>query len=304
MPTCKALVFDIQRFAIHDGSGLRTTVFFKGCPLRCKWCQNPEGMEWGVRPVWLEKECIHCRHCLQAARPGQLQFTTRPLFLQPWSDGSNLIDACPAGTIVSNANWWSVEDLAAEVQKDAVFFRDQGGLTLSGGEPFFQPEAVQALLKAAKARGLHTAIETSFYADWAVIEPVLEDLDEIFVDCKLFNEARHQAMTGVSNARILANLKALLESEHWQKVTIRTPLIPGCTDDAANIQEIAAFLSSIQPKVRYELLNYNILAPAKYPLSEKEWPLDPHLRPLSKEQLQMLGQTARDQGLEQVILPE
>lgn len=297
-------VFDIQRFAIHDGDGIRTTIFLKGCPLACKWCQNPEGMDVGQKPVWSQKECIGCRSCVHAAKEGEVTWdesARRPRFHASKDDFADIMDACPANAIRLLVHSYTPAQLVDKVKEDAIFYGTEGGVTFSGGEPLLQAAALKDALQAMKQAGFHTAIETSLMADWSNIEPLLEDLDQIHADLKIMSDDLHLQMTGVSNARILENLQRLLQSEHAYKVIIRTPLIPGITDTRENIRAIASFLAALRPQTPYELLAWNPLASAKYPLAEKEWVLEQGLRKQSHDEILALRQEALSCGLKQVI---
>lgn len=298
MPTSKGLVFDIKRFAVHDGDGLRTTVFLKGCPLRCQWCQNPEGLDACRHPVFLASKCIGCQRC--AACPGVEHDGKRPRFLKTGVDEA--VDVCPSSAIVYDSNWYDVDALMAQIQKDAVFFRHGGGVTFSGGEPFFQAPFVLEMLKACRQAGIHTAIESSFYTSPEVVARALPLLDRIFCDLKLLDDEAHQKATGVSNAVIKKNIETLLRSEKRSQVVIRTPLIPGITGTVENVRAIARFISTIDPEVRYELLNYNPLAPSKYALYENlEYPLT-NAKPFSKAEMERLMQAAREGGVKHIIM--
>lgn len=295
-------VFDIERFAIHDGPGIRTTIFFKGCPLSCKWCQNPEGMSPRRRPVWMEKECIHCQSCARLAKaryPGQVIWKDdRPWFDLSCGNFDPFIEVCPAGAIQYDSKRMSVDEILDEARKDAVFYHQDGGITISGGEPFFQADELYVLLQAAKKQGFDTAVESSFNAPWEKIEPCLEYLDHIYADCKIYDNNTHKQYTGVDNALIKQNLEKLLSSGHKDKVIIRTPLIPGITATPENISAVAGFISNIDPDVKYELLNYNPLAPAKYSLVDKQYPLPANLKRLDEDEVSRLADAAREAGIE------
>ncbi len=295
-------VFDIERFGVHDGPGLRTVIFLKGCPLSCRWCQNPEGISARPSLVHSKKDCIGCGTCSAKEFSDVVVFDKEkriPVFksLPAEFDAKRLIIACPARAIRLNGRWMDENELLKEVLKDQVFYRDLGGVTFSGGEPLLQARNLLNVLKAMKEHLIQTAIESSFYADWAEIEPLLKYLDVIYADLKVFDEGLHQKMTGVSNQRIKENLSRLLQSEHASKVIVRTPLIPGITDSEENVGSIAVFLFSLNPDVRYEMLNYNPLCKAKYPISGREFLLPEDLKPLSSKQADRLYETAKRNGI-------
>lgn len=303
-PTSKALVFDLKRFAVHDGKGLRTTVFFKGCPLRCKWCQNPEGLEARQKPIFLKKQCIGCKTCLQRADQGQVSWKDDHPVLNDQSPGDfeTIIDACPARAIRYDSTAYTIEELLECIQQDQVFFREDGGVTFSGGEPFMQGQYLIEILKACKQAGINTAIESSFYADPNLVHQAVNLLDHIFCDVKLFDGQVHEQATGVNNTLILDNIAWMLaDPEIARRVIVRTPLIPGWSATKDNIAAIADWLVRINPDTHWELLNYNPLAPAKYEMTGRTWSLD-RARPLTKTELEELYQTARDHGITNLVM--
>lgn len=265
-----ARIFDIRRFSTHDGNGIRTTIFFKGCPLKCVWCQNPEGISPKEELIHFENKCINCGLCVQnCSNKSVIQKNNRIQVIQEkCTDEQNkvVIDICPTGALTMNSKVYTLDEIVEIAIKDKAFFKYDGGVTLSGGEPFFQKEFIIILLKKLKEIGINTAIETSLFAPSEYILEALPYLDAIFADLKIFNDEEHKAFTGVSNMLIKKNIKLILESEKKDNVIIRTPLIPKFTASKENISHISKYISSIYPEVKYELLNYNPLAKAKYNL--------------------------------------
>lgn len=302
MKTSKALVFDIKRFAVHDGYGLRTTVFFKGCPLRCKWCQNPEGLSIKKRPIYFEKSCIHCRRCEQYAHDNQITYNNRPYFNLDYSDFDNLIDVCPAGAIRYDSQEYSVEELIDKIKEDEIFFRNNGGVTFSGGEPFYQGEFLIEILKRCKEERIHTAIETTLYTSLDLIKQALPYLDLIYIDLKIFDEEKHKKYTNVSSKIIKQHIQYILESEYKDRVIMRTPLIPSMTAFDENIMLISRFLVQLYPDVKYELLNYNPLASSKYELVDLEYGVDKHYKMFNKEQMAHFYDIVYASGLKNLII--
>ena len=304
MKTFKATVFDIKRFAIHDGSGLRTTVFLKGCPLRCKWCQNPEGLSPKRRPIYFENSCIHCQRCVQASKQGQMEYKdNRPYFHLEYKEGfDNLIRACPANAIRYDSQEYDVDELFELIMSDRVFYRDDGGVTFSGGEPLMHAKFLLEILKRCKEAGIRTAIETTLYAHMEDILPLLPYLDLIYVDLKIFDDAWHKTCTGVSVQPIQAHIQYLLQSEHRDKVIIRTPLIPTMSATDENIHRIAKFLIEIDPDVHYELLNYNPLDSAKYDLVDLKYGVDLKYKMYTKEQMRHFYDVVYQTGLKNLIV--
>lgn len=298
MPTSKGLVFDIKRFAVHDGDGLRTTVFLKGCPLRCQWCQNPEGLRVNTMPVWFDSKCIHCASCAQCSH---IDFKEgRPHFMSDEVDEA--VDACPAGAIRYDSRWYDVPALMKEIRKDEVFFRHDGGVTFSGGEPFLQYGFLLEMLKECKKAGLHTAIESSFYTSLDNVKAVLPYLDRIYCDLKVFDDTKHQEFTSVSNEGIKENLAFLLSGEHASKVIVRTPLIPDRTATIDNVKAIAGYISTLFPDVRYELLNYNPLASSKYELyDDLEYRIG-NVKQFTKEEMEQFRAAAKQAGVKHIVM--
>ena len=301
----QALVFDIKRFAVHDGSGIRTTVFFKGCPLRCRWCHNPEGLDAQPRPMYLPNRCIHCGCCAKAAEENQLRFEEGTPVLNYDYPGSwdAVIQACPANAIVCDSKWYDRESLMKRIREDRVFFRDSGGVTFSGGEPLLHAAFLKEVMKACQSEGIHTAVETSLSVPQKSLAAVFPYCDEIFADIKLFESAEHREFTGVGNEQILANIRVLLSSEKKDAVTIRTPLIPGITANVNNIRRIADYIGRLCPGVKYELLNCNPLAGAKYAMSGKRFSLEGKLRRFSEEEMDEFCRAAAE-GNDIVLIRE
>lgn len=297
-------IFDIRRFSVHDGSGIRTTVFFKGCPLRCVWCQNPEGIEPDSKMYHFASRCIGCSACLEALPGAVRQEDSKFLIDQEKIRGyeSFYEELCPTGALRLNAKIYTSERLMAELLKDRVFFAHGGGVTLSGGEPFFQPEFMQEILEALTAAGIHTAVESSLYTDYETIEQAMPYIDQLFADCKIFSPERHRQATGVFPDKILANIEKLLQSPYRTKVTIRTPLIPGYTAEPQNIAAIARWLSAIDPEVSYELLNYNPLAAAKYIHESRRYPIKPDTKLYSRAKMEFFCSVARQAGARNVFV--
>lgn len=299
------LVFDIRRFSTHDGTGIRTNIFFKGCPLRCVWCQNPEGLEGKALPVYFEGKCIKCGTCLEKAKQGGVYLDEDKkirLRRNQEDDWDTIIDSCPTGAISMDARYYTVEQLVAEAERDRVFYRNDGGVTVSGGEPLMQGKFVVRLLAALQERGIHTAIETSLMAPTEVLEKCAEHLDLIYSDMKLIHAQEHRRFTKVDNDQIRRNLQWLLTSKHRDKVIIRTPLIPTMTATEHNLAAIAEFLSGLYADVRYELLNYNPLAEAKYHLVDMEYCFTENPKMYRREEMIRFGEIVRDHGIRNLIL--
>lgn len=297
-------VFDIKRFSTHDGLGIRTTVFLKGCPLRCRWCQNPEGLSVKPQVLYMENKCIHCFSCVHASKHQGIEIEQGHVKVhrQASEDWEMVIDACPTRALQMDSQTYTIKELVEEIKKDEAFFQREGGVTISGGEPFLQPEGLIALLQACKQEKIHTAIETSLYTDLKWVQKALPFLDQIYADCKLFDPVSHQRYTGVDNQKIQENIRYLLESDQKENLIIRTPLIPQMTATQQNIAQIASFISSIYKDVKYEILNYNPLAKSKYAYLDMEYCFkeNPKLYPASV--MEKFYDVARKNGVRHLVI--
>ena len=300
MKISKALVFDIKRFAIHDESGLRTTVFFKGCPLRCLWCQNPEGLNTQRQVIYFKNKCIHCRCCQQFKE--QINYQNDRPYFQNHQDFDQVIKTCPSGAIQYDSQEYTLDKLMNKIKEDEVFFQHGGGVTFSGGEPFMQGEFLIKILKRCQKEKIHTAIETSLYTDLENVQKALPYLDQIYCDCKLYDENLHKQYTGVSNEKVLKNIAYLLQSNKKEHVIVRTPLIPTMTASFENISSISRFLVSCYGDVHYEILNYNPLAQSKYAYLDMEYCFKENPKMYSSEKMQEFYDCAKQNGIKNLVI--
>lgn len=264
--TPHGLITNIQRFSIHDGPGIRTTVFFKGCNLRCFWCHNPEDIERHPEVQFFPERCIFCGACVercpQAAH--RIDGEGNHLFARQRCDGCGLcVETCYSHALVLVGTRVDVADVMEDILADAPFYASSGGgVTLSGGEPLLQLDFAMALLDACRGAGIHTAIETAANVAWERLAAVLPLVDLVMMDIKHLDTAKHRAATGVPNDRILAN--ALRLGAQPQPLIVRTPIIPGVNDSAAEVAAIAEFAARLPNLLYYELLPYHPMAKSKY----------------------------------------
>lgn len=292
-----ANVFDVKRFSVNDGEGIRTTLFIKGCPLRCAWCQNPEGIDPHIRVWYAKNVCAGCRACAAACGEDAIGWDEKGAKIDTGKCTlcGKCVSACPTGAIRFDARPMSVEEALAEIEKDAEFYGKDGGVTLSGGECMASPEFSLAVLKGCRERGIGSAIETSLYAPAETVDAFCETTDRIIADIKLADPARHRAAVGADNALILSNIRRLAKRK--ADLLVRTPLIPGYTDDEENVEGIAKFVSSLDADVPVELLNFNPMCREKYESLRIPYRFDPNQREIPLQKVQALKQILTGYGL-------
>jgi pyruvate formate lyase activating enzyme len=257
-------IFDLKRYAINDGPGIRTAVFMKGCPLDCWWCHNPEGRAMHPQLMVRSNRCRLCGDCVAACPQGAIRLEdkvyTDAVLCQ---DCGACAQACVQGARELVGRTVTVPELLREIERDVVFFdQSGGGVTLTGGEPLMQPRFTRELLRACQAHGIHTALDTSGYAPGKVVAEAVKYTALFLYDLKLMDDARHRKFTGVSNRLILSNLRRL--SAAGAQIIVRIPLIPGVNDDAQNLHLTQQFLASLPHAVGVEVLPYHDIAQAKY----------------------------------------
>ena len=283
------IVLNIQRYCSHDGPGIRTTVFLKGCTLRCKWCANPESIRPKPELTYDPKLCTgkKCGLCLKAPFPeGGFYFEegNDEAIKVNWDLATecdeSLTSLCPTGALDMYGKRMTVDEILDEVEKDASFYRSTGGgITVSGGECLLQPDFCAALLEGAHQRGINTAIETAGNVPWPYMEKVLAHVDTMLHDHKITISERHKKWTGAGNERVLANFKKAYETFPDIDFIARTPLIPGVNADEEHLRAVLEFIRPHKNVIDYELLPYHRFGLAKYEYLGKVYELDDYQTP-------------------------
>lgn len=287
----KGMVFDIQRFSIHDGPGIRTIVFLKGCPLRCVWCSNPESQSVGAELLVLADKCKGCRRCEEVCPLGAIRFQPGFRLDRDVCEGcGQCAEVCPTGALQVSGRVQKVDEIIQVLKRDEVYYRRSGGgVTLSGGEPLMHPAFAADLLRTCKEIGWHTAMETSGFSGWSAFEKVLPWLDLVLLDIKHVDDEKHVRYIGQSNRMILENARRL--GENGVPVVIRVPVVPGCNDTPEEIRRIASFARSIPGVRELHLLPYHRLGEMKYRYLDAEYPLTGQRPPVNQvmEALRIAG---------------
>ncbi len=328
------MVFDIKKYSINDGPGIRTTVFLSGCPLSCWWCHNPESQSMQPILLYRENRCLGCGACVDVCPEGAISirvenqdadytenteehgeilikksallreirvfrvpkvFTNR----EKCTKCHTCTASCYSGAREFSGREATVDEVMSQVVREIPFYdQSGGGVTFSGGEPLMQPGFLSALLKACRKQEIHTVVDTSGFANWNVFEQIRQDVDLFLYDLKLMDSVRHKEVTGVPNEPILENLRRLTALGH--KVLVRIPLIPGINDDEQNLVESGKFLAGLGQLKGVELMGYHDIAQAKYEALGREYALV-GLKPPAEAEMKNAAELLRDFGLKIVV---
>ena len=274
----KGCVFNIQHYSVHDGPGIRTIVFLKGCPLSCRWCSNPESQKLNPEVAYNPNKCIGWADCYRCGKvcPSQAvrQESSGKISLDraACTDCFACVDACPSKALHLFGAMMSVDEVMKAVERDSAFYsRSEGGLTVSGGEPLLQAAFTVALLKEAKRRRINTAMETCGAVEWERLQEACQHLNFLLYDIKSVDPQKHKEFTGADNALIMENLRKIRQTFPQLDVLVRTPLVPGFNDTEAEIAAIVGFVNELH--VGYELLPYHRMGQSKYQFLDREYPM-------------------------------
>jgi len=293
----KGIIFDIKKYAIHDGPGIRTTVFFKGCPLNCWWCHNPEGQNPKPELVYRKSRCIGCGECVEPCSQQAISLKTKLIAL----NRKNCIlcgkctQACPSEALSFAGKQTNVEEVMEEIEKDRTFYDESGGgVTFSGGEPFQQPSFLNELLTECKNRDIHTTVNTCGHTKYETINKMQDKIDLFLYDIKIMNPEKHAKYTGASNTQILNNLKNL--ANNGGTIMINFPIIPTINDDNKNIEDTAKLISSLPNIERVNILPYHRAGIEKYRNLGKPYKLN-KIQPPSNQKIQSIKKKIEAAGL-------
>ncbi len=297
----KGIVLKIERFAIHDGPGIRTVVFMKGCPLRCGWCSTPESQKLSPEMEYFVDRCLRCARCVEVCPLGAISilgngeiFTDRELCI---NCDYQCAEVCPSGARKIAGEEMTVEEVVKEVEKDTLFYANSGGgVTLSGGEPAMQPEFSLGILKACKERGIHTAIETCGYVKWDILDEMLKYLDLVYMDIKHMSPEEHKKLTGKGNELILENTRRVATKYPDKPLIIRIPVIPGYNDSDENITDIVQFVRQLKGEHKIELLPYHKFGISQYRVLSRDYSMS-DLEPPPEERMRALKKLVESYGI-------
>jgi len=296
IPMTQGNIFNIQKYSIHDGPGIRTTVFLKGCPLTCWWCHNPESQKVKPELVFCQNKCIACRDCEKVCHVGAVKFNEKGFSYDKAKCTlcGKCAEGCPSEALELIGENMNLKEAMKEIEKDIVFYEESGGgVTFSGGEPMLQIEFLDSLLTASKQKGIHTAVDTSGYAAWEDFKRIKDKVDLFLFDVKHMDAEKHKKYIGVSNELILNNLKKL--SQGGSRIWIRIPIIPGINDEDMNLKRTCEYILSLNLNDVF-ILPYHNIAIDKYRRLDMEYKM-PDIQEPKDEVMEEIAQKFKAYGL-------
>lgn len=306
----KALIFDIQSFSTHDGPGIRTNVFFKGCPLECRWCSNPEGQRPVPELFYTRMKCVGCLCCAEVCPHGAVTAVTDPALVERhgrvWHDRSrcdhcqthDCVRACLQDALSVTGTWMTVDEVMKKVRRDAPVYRGKGGITVSGGDPLVYHRFVAELLRRCQEEGVNTVLESELASPTRNLEAVAPFVDLYLADLKIVDERKHLEATGIGNRVILDNLRFLARTCP-EKVCLRVPVIPGFTDSDENLDAIGGFCRECRfPRVN--ILPYHKLGSSKHERLGSAYPM-PEVHEPGEDRMRQAADIIRSHGVECII---
>jgi pyruvate formate lyase activating enzyme len=297
------MIFNIQKFATQDGSGIRTVVFFKGCPLRCLWCSNPESQFFDYELMYEKVKCISCMECVNTSNNGEVTFADNLISIDHSKkiESAKYTDLCPAKALNVVGNVKSIDDIMVEILKDKAFYeKSNGGVTISGGEPFSQPKLLNELLSALHKHSISVFIETCLHVKWKNIEQSLENIDCILGDLKHTNTVKYKKFTGGNVSIPLNNFRKL--SDIGINTRFRIPVIPGFNDTVVEMTDILDFAASMKNITKVDLIPYHRFGKGKYQSLSREFKFDEQVSEIPQEILEDFMHLSEDRNLQTEII--
>lgn len=298
----EGIVFDISPFMLEDGPGIRTNVFLKGCPLRCRWCSNAYGLEKNIQLSYNPGKCVGCGACVRVCEQKAISMDQKNhISVQDFSrcaDCMKCVSVCPAEARLQIGRRMTAREVCRIVERDRIFYRrGNGGVTVSGGELLMQADFAAEILRLCHREGIHTAVETSAYGSKEDLEKVLSECDTAFIDCKCMDPEKHRRLTGVDNAIILSNIRFASEfcEQHGIELIIRCPLIPSLNDDDRDIESVTAFVRNLKGEPLLNFLPYHNFGAPKYEFLGKTY-ATAELKPQTAEELERVQRLADGSG--------